>query len=189
MIKSLITNYVKDQIKSKAIESIGLSPEMFDSVAWNAIDSLIMWVANNTKTDEGKKWFLNAIKNDHDGSMLDDVNALIKQEEPGSKILDHILWSNKGTLETKVAESTWVAPEKAESLFNTIALIFMQMMGKQANSGWLDLENIASLFQTEKKEVASSGSNPLLTMFLDKDGDGDVDASDLMGMAAKMMKG
>lgn len=188
MFKSLITNYVKDQIKAKAVETMWISAETFDSIAWDAIDSMIMWVAKNTETEEWKTGFVEALSKDHDWSLLDDAMGLINQEEPGSKILDHILWGSKTALETKVAESTWVTPEKASSLFNTIALTFMQMMGKQANTWGLDLDNIASLFQTEKKEVASN-SNPLLNMFLDKDGDGDVDASDLMGMAAKMMKG
>jgi len=187
MFKSLISWYIKDQIKQKAVDSLGIDASTFDSVAGDALDSIIMWVAKNTETEEGKAWFVEALKKDHDGSMLDDVMWLINQEDKGSNILDHILGSKKSEIEAKVAESSGVDTEKATSMFNTIALIFMQMMWKQANGGSLDLESIAGLLQQEKKEVATNSTNPMIAMFLDTDGDGDVDGSDLMWMASKLL--
>ncbi len=185
MLKELAQDFIMKQVANQVEKTTWIDSKLIEKVADEWLWSMIFGLAKNVGTPEGAQWLMWALNKDHDGSILDNVWALLsddKQKE-GNKILDHILWNKKDVIETQIGKDTWLDIGQVSSILKTIAPILLWFLGKKAKSDGFWLDDIVGLLSKEKEQVAEKST--WLWIFgaiLDQDGDGDFDMIDAFKM-------
>ena len=149
----------------------------------------------NSYSKEGAENLMGAIKNKHDGSLLDNLSGLFEGgvensvTKDGNKILSHILGSKKQGVEKVIGEKTGLNANAIGDILKTSAPILMNILGEKAKEKNINSSNditglIGSLLGgNEAKEEQS-----FLEKVLDADGDGSI-IDDVAGLLLKSSKG
>ncbi len=185
MLKELAQDFIMKQVSNKIAETTWLDPKIIDNVTDEWLSSLIMWLANNTKTASWAEWLMSALTKDHDGSLLDNVSDLFWEAKgvEGNKILDHILWSKKESVEAQIWKDTWLDISQVANILKMAAPILLSFLGKQTKSEWFWLDDLVWFLGQEKEEVKQNSTwAGILWSLLDQDWDWDFDAMDALKM-------
>lgn len=178
----LLQSQLSDGLIDQLSKQIGAPQQQTRTAADSILSSLIGGLAKNTQQPGGADALANALDNDHDGSMLDNLNDLIggKAQEinpraaNGAGILKHILGGKQGNIMDMVSQISGLNQGKTGNLMAILAPIVMGMLGKQKRQSGMDAGGIASILagalgqQQQRGGMASS----LIKGILDRDGDG-----------------
>jgi hypothetical protein len=152
-------------------------------------------LARNSSTPEGASALQNAVAKDHDGSLLDNLGALLGKKEvidDGAGILKHILGNKQGNVEQYLSKNSGLDSAAIAKILKMAAPIVMGYLGKKSNAGSNtgiigDLLNSYLNTQTKK----SRKSQGMINQILDRDGDGNImdDIGELgISFLGKMLK-
>jgi hypothetical protein len=135
-------------------------------------------LANNTRRPGGAEALNNALTEDHDGGILDEIGGFLddfKQGE-GDGILGHVLGDKRGAVEQKLSSNTGLDIGSIADLLTMVAPMVLGLLGKTQRQSGLDAEGLAGLLQTERSRALQSApqSANILSQLLYADGDGDV---------------
>ena len=177
-------------------EKLGVSPEQAEKAAHGALPSLMTELASQSKAakDNNDHGFLSLLDQNKDGSVMDDIMALVAKGGPNSGdvtgLVSSILGGKSDKVVTELSKSSGINPAQAGGLLSMIAPLIMQTLSKTKTEGGLDLAGMSSLLDTQKgkaqEKAKESGMGGLLDM-LDADKDGSV-IDDAMGLLGKLMK-
>lgn len=186
----MFTNLIKDLIEKKAKQAIqdkiGISPDILSKIDTDMIGSLIGWLTKNAKSGDAEN-IVTALEKDHDGGLLDnmgDIMDLVKNPSSWG-ILKHILWDKQATIESYIAKKYNLNPTMVSSAMKVIAPLVMAQLWKVQKDSQMNGSQLTDFLKWEETALLkdpSNNTNPMIA-FLDKDGDGDVDAADLMAHA------
>ncbi len=176
----------------------GADRQQTQKAAQGAMSTLVSALAKNAANPEKASGLANALDNDHDGGILDNITDLIggnvapqhSRAANGSGILKHLLGEQQSGAFDMISKMSGLDSGKAGNLMATLAPIVMGMLGRQKKQQGLDIGGIAGLLSNTVNQQRSSG-NPMLDManrFLDKDGDGSA-LDDVAGMVGKGLLG
>ena len=99
----------------------------------------------------------------------------------GAAILGHVLGSRQPRVEQGVAQAAGINAGQAAQLMAMLAPMVMAALGKMTRSDGLDADGLASALGQQTREVGvAAGQGGVLASLLDADGDGKVDAADLL---------
>lgn len=145
-----------------------------------AIPLLLAGMLKNATTTKGAKDLTDALKEDHDGSILDDVSKLGKAEEiDGQKILKHVFGDQLPTASKAVEIANDLDRQQVQQLLTIAAPLLMGYLGKKVQEDHLSADTIQdALKPTDEKQQSALSS--IVTKLLDKDGDGQI-VDDLLG--------
>ena len=181
-----LLDLVKGQLGQAAMQQIakqiGGSPQQVNTATDGVLSTLMSALAKNTKSQEGASSLLNALDNDHDGGVLDNLQDLIggntaginPRAANGAGILKHLLGNNQSSAVDMISKMSGLGGSQAGSLMTMLAPVLMGALGKQKKQQNLDIGGLANLLNGQTHQRRSSG-NPLFDMankFLDADGDG-----------------
>lgn len=145
----------------------------------------------NAATPDGAAALDQALERDHDGSVLDNLGAILggARNADGAGILRHAFGNRQGAVEQAVSRESGLDAAQVSKLLAMVAPLVMGQLGKQRRSGGLDAGGIGALLQRESSAVGG-GSAALggLASLLDRDGDGSI-ADDLGGIAKGILGG
>jgi hypothetical protein len=177
---------------SQISQAIGEDESTTANAIQAALPMLIGGLARNTQSEEGASSLLNALNNDHDGSVLDNLGGLIASVAggggagAGAGILGHIFGGQQPHVEQGVSAASGMDMSKVGPLLMMLAPIVMGALGRaNQQQGGLDTSSLAGLLGGAHSQM-SSGS-PLLGMLgnlLDRNHDGSA-VDDLIGMAGQ----
>lgn len=194
-----ILGAILSQIDDRSLEVISsqanVPPDKAKNALASAIPILMNALARNSSTPDGASALQNAIARDHNGSLLDNLGALLgKQEvvEDGAGILKHILGDRRQNVEQYISKDAGMNSAAVGRILEMAAPIVMGFLGKKsaggANTSVIgDLLN--SYLNVEKKQ--SPQSQGVINQILDRDNDGNVmdDIAELgMSFLGRMMK-
>ena len=110
MIKDLVKDMVMKQVANQIEKKTGINSDIIEKVTDEGLGSLIFGLAKNNEKPEATKGFFDAITEDHDGSILDNIDSLFGEDKQteGNKILDHILGNKKESIETQIGKDTGI---------------------------------------------------------------------------------
>jgi len=177
-------------------QQIGADPELTSQAIQVALPVLIGGLANNASSPEGAGALDAALARDHDGSLLDDLGALLgdgatsDRARDGIGILTHILGGRQETVEGGLERATGLDRSQVMRLLALLAPIVMAYLGRRKRERNLDANGVGDELQNERARLDehSSGIGGMLGQLLDKDGDGSV-ADDLFRMAPGVLGG
>lgn len=178
LLQSQLSEGLIDQLSKQ----IGAPKQQTRTAADSILSSMISGLAKNAQQPGGADALANALDNDHDGSLLDNLNDLIggntnkinPRAANGEGILNHVLGGKKGNVMDMVSQISGLGQGKSGNLMAMLAPIVMGMLGKQKKQSGMDAGGIASILagalgqQQQRGGMASS----LIKGILDRDGDG-----------------
>jgi len=168
------------------------SPQQTQSALASAIPILMNALAKNSSTREGKAALQNAVRKDHDGSLLDNLGDFLSNPESanGAGILRHVLGDKRQNVEKYISKDAGLSGESASKILEIAAPMVMGLLGKKSSGSGSAISGLLnSYLKTEKKQATQSHS--VISQLLDRDNDGNVmdDVSELgMSFLGKFLK-
>ncbi len=196
----LLQGQLSDGLINQLSSQIGANPQQTATAAQGIMTTLLSGLAKNASTPEGAASLANALDNDHDGSVINNLMGLFSggaQAQPsqaralnGAGILSHILGDRQSGAIDMISKMSGLDSSKTGSLMTMLAPMIMGMLGRQKQQQGLNVSSLANLLTGAVTQQNKSG-NPLMDManrFLDKDGDGSA-LNDIAGMVGKGLLG
>ncbi len=190
-----LTKGLMDQLAggglAKIGSAVGIDEESAGSALSAAMPLLIGALANNASKPKGASSLLDALQQDHDGSILGDLGGLLQDpaagEGPG--ILGHALGAMQPAVEQGLAEKTGLSAEQIGKILMIAAPLVMGMLGKTQREDGLDAGGLSSFLGSAAQADAEAAPDILgiLNSALDADKDGSA-VDEVMGFLGKMFK-
>jgi hypothetical protein len=143
-----------------------------------ALPLLIGALARNSSNPEGADALANALSNDHDGSILDNLAGFLGNASAGSGdgILRHVLGDRRSAVESGISQTSGLDASSVSQLLTMLAPIVMGALGRTQRQQGLDAGNVAALLGNEHQQIQESASPVLgmLSQLLDTNNDGSV---------------
>ncbi|HJR17727.1 MAG TPA: DUF937 domain-containing protein [Gemmatimonadales bacterium] len=186
---------LQQRLGSDAVNQISRRLGADPGTTSNAIDAalplLISALARNTSDGEQAKSLANAVSQDHDGSVLNDVPGFVSRasEKPGQGILSHVLGGRQQTVQNGLSQVTGLEAGKTGTLLTLLAPLVMGALGRAKNENGLDAGGLSTLLTGEQEHLkqAAPGIMGGLSRFLDQDNDGSI-MDDVGGMLSKAFR-
>lgn len=190
-MNSIIKNLLTKGIVDKLSNSLGTNSEQTKSAMEGLLPAILGGLAKNTAKKEGAD-LLGKVLKDHDGSILDNIDGFLGDVKSGKgdKILNHVLGEKTSEIGKMIAEKSGLEEGMTGKLMEMLAPMVMGAVGKETKEKGLGSDMLSSLLKGSMKDVLKEGKIDYMsvaTMFLDKDGDGDI-KDDLMDMGKKYLK-
>jgi hypothetical protein len=170
-------------------QKIGADPGTTGNAIDAALPLLLSAVARNASNSDQAHSLDQAVAQDHDGSVLDDVPGYLNQAQsgPGAGILRHVLGGKQQTVQNGLSQATGLDAGKAGQLLMMLAPLVMGALGKAKREKQLDSNGLSTLLTGENERLKDSAPGVMgaLSRFLDQDNDGSVmdDVGGLLGKA------
>jgi len=195
-----IMNIVMSQLQNGGIQDIagklGIAPEQAQQAVNGALPSLLGGLANQAQAanNAGDNGFMSMLDQNNDGSVMDDIMALVAKGGPNSGdvtgLVSSLLGGKTDSVVNGLSQSAGINPAQAGGLMSMIAPMVMNALSQSKGQGGLDLAGIAGMLGGQKQQAQqhaeANGMGGLLGM-LDMNGDGSV-MDDAMGLLGKFMK-
>lgn len=190
-----ITQIIMQQLAGGASRTIAQRLGVSESTANNAVQVavplLLTALARNASAPQGAESLHQAINNDHDGSILDNLMGYLgnPQSANGSGILSHVFGGQRPAIENNLAQATGMDQGSAGSLLETLAPVVMGAVGQAQQQNGLDPSGLSNLLQSQEQQAAatSPGVMSMLNSMLDQNKDGS-SMDDLQRMAGNFFK-
>jgi hypothetical protein len=174
-------------------QALGASPDSTQSAVTAALPILVGAMGQNAQQPGGAASLLSALSGHGGGDMLSSLGGLLGQQshsDTGNGILGHLLGGQRNQVETAVAQSSGLDASKVAALLPMLAPVVMNMLAKKTSQDGLDAGGLASMLGQDHARVQQQAPN-LLTMLLDKNGDGNITGEAMqmgMGLLGKLFK-
>ena len=188
-----LLDMLQQRLGSDAVNQISNRIGADPGITGNAIDAalplLISALARNAGNPNQAQSLANAVSDDHDGSVLDDVPGYVGRasEKPGAGILRHVLGGRQQAVQHGLSQATGLEAGKAGTLLTMLAPLVMGAVGRAKRENGLDAGGISTLLTGEQEHLKQSAPGVMgaLSRFLDQDNDGSVmdDVGGLLGKA------
>ena len=168
---------------------IGADEQATSSVLTAAMPLLVSALANNTSQPSGAQSLHQALVEDHDGSILNNLPSFLgnPQSANGAGILEHVLGGQQSVVTQGLSEGSGLNSDQVRMLLQIVAPLILGALGKQQQQQGFDSSDL-SIFLGGQKEMDQQ-SNPdlmsLLNNLLDMDRDGSA-LDDIFGMLGKL---
>ena len=177
---------------SKIGQQIGADEQTTGSALSAALPLLLSALANNASKPEGAQALHQALANDHDGSIMNNVSGFLDnpQAANGAGILGHVLGGKEPVVRQGLAQGTGLDTNQIGQLLQIAAPLVMGMIGQQQQQKNLDPNGLSAFLGGQQQ--AAQQSNPdvmgVLNTLLDSNRDGSA-VDDVLGMVGKLFGG
>jgi hypothetical protein len=156
-----------------------------------AVPLILSALARNASQPGGAESLHEAINNDHDGSIFDNLMGYLEnpQSANGAGILGHVFGGQRPAIENNLAQATGMDPNAAGGLLETVAPMVMGAVGQAQQQEGLDASGLSNLLATQQQQAQSNAPDVMgmLGSMLDQNKDGSA-MDDLQSMAARFFK-
>lgn len=192
-ITELLNSSIGHSIVKNVASKLGMNTNEASSAVKTSLPTILAGMTRNSQSKEGAESLNKAIETKHDGSLLDNLSAVLQGDNEdlqrdGDGILKHVFGNKREVIEQNISKKTGVSNDKISSLLSTLAPIVMAYLSKekqQSNARTDDLNSLLSnLIGGSQQSRFGGGVMDMIAGVLDKDGDGDV-MDDLLNMFGK----
>ena len=202
-----LTDDLFSQLRGQPLERVGnqlgLSPSDTAGAVSAALPLLLGALGRNTSQPQGAEQLFGALQRDHTGLDLGNVlGSVLGGGGQGSEILGHIFGARQQGAAQGLGSATGLGSDRAGMLLKILAPIVMAYLSrrvfaqKQASPAATTTaepspQELGEVLGNEERRIAQQGgvNGGLLGAVLDRDGDGDTDFSDLVGLAGSVLGG
>jgi len=198
-----LTNDLLGQLQGQPLADIssqlGLSPSQTEGAVSAALPLLMGALGRNASQPQGAEALFGALQRDHSGLDIGSVlGSVLGGGGQGGSILGHVLGGRQDTAAQGLGAATGLGQNQASSLLQMLAPLVMAYLAKRmfaGNGGGTGLaaspQQLGDVLGQERQSIAQQGGigGSLMGAVLDRDGDGDTDLSDLIGLAGSFLGG
>ena len=168
---------------SQVSQRIGADQGQIQQAIGAALPVLLGALARNTSRPAGATALHQALSEDHDGSILDNLSGALNQGDltDGNAILGHVLGDRRNVVESGVGKVSGLGGQQVTQLLAMLAPVVMGALGKMQRQQSLDPSGLATALAGENKGLEQT--SPILgklTALLDADNDGQI-MDDVLG--------
>lgn len=188
IIEALVSQLAGDAI-DQISNQVGVEKSQAERAVGMALPILLGALNRNTNSGAGSEALTQALRRDHDGSILEDLpQALRKQETAadGAAILEHVLGDKRAGFISSVSRATGLEPDQVSQLFALLAPVVLGALGQIQRKQNLDPQGVSNLLEKERSTVQATSSG--LVQLLDMDSDGDV-SEEVVTLGANLLGG
>ena len=173
---------IMGQLGGDMLGSIGKQTGVSSSALQSAIPAVVTLLtsalANNASKKQGARSLTGALKNDHDGSILNDLPNYINNYKDGSGagILKHALGDQQNTVKKGLSKSTGIDKKAIGNLLIMLAPVIMGVVGNVLQKKKLNSTGVSKYLGKEQKKIQKQApqSSSFLSGLLDSNQDGQV---------------
>jgi hypothetical protein len=190
-ISDMVTQQVAGAAAGQLAQRFGISESTARSAIGLAVPLILAALARNAAQPQGAQDLHQAVTQDHDGSILDNLMGYLgnPQSENGAGILRHALGEQRPTVENNLAQATGLDPNSAGSVLEMVAPLIMGAIGRQQQQNGLDPQGLSQYLGEQQQQVQTADPSLMGTLnsMLDSNRDGSV-ADDLTRIAGNFFK-
>ena len=187
-------------------QQLGIGPTQLAGAVSAALPLLIGALGRNAAQPQGASELFGALQRDHRDLDLDQVAAQAPDANAdSSQMLGHIFGQRQPRAEQSLGQATGLGPGKAQMLMRWLAPIVLAYLAKrmfEQRQGGAPVEQagagdaatgsgpqvLGDILGEEKRRIGQQGGlGGVLSGVLDRDRDGDVDISDLIGLGGSVL--
>lgn len=190
LITQMITQKVGGAAAGMLAQRLGISESTAQTAVQLAVPVIVAALARNASQPQGAQDLHQAVANDHDGSILDQLTSYIgnPQAANGSGILSHVLGGERPAVENNLAQATGMDQNSAGNLLEMVAPLVMGAVGREQQQNGLDPNGLSQfLAQQQQAQPADPGLMGSISSMLDSNRDGSV-TDDLSRIAGNFFK-
>lgn len=186
-ITQMITQQVAGFAARAIAQRLGISEATAQRAVQIAVPLIVAALARNAARPEGAEQLHQAVANDHDGSIFDNLSSYLgnPQTANGAGILGHVFGEQQGTIQNTVAQAAGLDQNAAGSLLEMVAPLVMGAVGQTQRQNDLDPGGLSDFLGTQQQQTEASapGLSGALNSMLDSNHDGSVtdDVGRLLG--------
>ncbi|MEM8908750.1 MAG: DUF937 domain-containing protein, partial [Bacteroidota bacterium] len=159
------------------------------------LSTLMSAMAKNASTPDGASALANALDNDHDGSVIDNLTDLLggatqpqnTRATNGTGILKHVLGGKQSGAIDMISKMSGLSSGNTGNLMTMLAPMVMGMLGKEKRNQGLDGGGIADFLTSSVQSATNQRQEmSIVGKFLDQDGDGSM-LDDIAGMGMNLL--
>lgn len=190
-LTQMITQQIAGGAAGKMAQRLGISETTARTAVNLAVPLILAALARNAARPEGAQNLHQAVAEDHDGSILDNLTGYLgnPETENGAGILRHALGGQRPVVESNLAQAAGIDPNSAGSLLEMMAPLVMGAIGRQQQANGLDPQGLSQYLgeQQQQVEATDPGLMGTLNSMLDSNRDGKV-SDDLARIAGNFFK-
>ena len=191
IISDMITQRISGAVAGQLSQRLGVSESTAQTAVQLAVPVILAALARNASKPQGAQELHNAVSNDHDGSILDQLSSYLgnPQAANGAGILGHVLGGQRPVVENNLAQATGLDPNSAGSLLEMVAPMVMGAVGREQQQNGLDPNGLSEFLVQQQQAEAQAHPDLMgtLSSMLDSNRDGSV-TDDLSRMAGGFFK-
>lgn len=185
-------------------QQLGVEPSQANAAIGAALPLLMGALGRNASQPQGAQALFGALQKDHAGLDIGSVlGAVLGGGGQGQQILGHVLGDREPRAEQALGQATGLGGDKASMLLRWLAPIVMAYLAKRmfenrqagataSGNGDATPQVLGQILGQEQQQIGQQSGGlggGVLGAVLDKDGDGDVDLSDLMKVGQSILGG
>ena len=186
-----ITQIITQQLGGSAARTIaqrfGISETTANTAIQIGVPLILAALARNASKPQEAENLHQAIANDHDGSIFDNLMGYLgnPQSANGAAILGHVFGGQQPAIENNLAQATGMDQSSAAGLLETLAPLVMGSLGKAQQENGLDASGLSNFLNVQQQEGQATAPDAMsvLSSMLDQNKDGS-SLDDLQRMAA-----
>ncbi len=191
-----VTQQLLQQLSGEGLslisQNIGADNKTTKSALSAALPLLMSALANNASKPEGAQALHQALTQDHDGSILNDVSGFLNnpQAANGAGILGHILGGQQPVVTQGLAQGTGLNGDQVGQLLQIAAPLVMGMLGQHQQQNGLKPNGLSSFLGSQQQQVQQSNPDLMGTLntLLDTNQDGSA-MDEVAGLMGKLLGG
>ena len=186
-----ITQMITQQLAGSAVRSLssrlGLSEGTTQQAVQIAVPLIIAALARNAAQPEGARDLHQAVNNDHDGSIFDNLMGYLgnPQVANGSGILGHVFGQQQDAVQNNLAQATGLDQNAAGNILQVVAPLVMGAIGQTQRQNDLDAGGLSQFLNAQQQQTEEAAPDLMgaLNTMLDSNHDGSVtdDVGRLLG--------
>jgi hypothetical protein len=179
-------------------QQVGAEPSAVNSAIAAALPAILGSLANNASTPSGAENLDNALTNDHDGSLLDNLGSLggmiFDQQTPTPRqadaggILGHILGTDQGPVAQEASNKSGLPVGQVAQILMMLAPIVMAYLGRQKQEQGVGADGLGGLIGGLLGGQSGNSVTDIASSVLDRDHDGS-SLDDIASMAFNYVTG
>ena len=190
-LTQIITQQLSGNASRAIAQRLGISETTANTAVQVAVPLILAALARNANQPQGAQDLHQAINNDHDGSIFDNLMGYVSnpQSANGAGILGHVFGGQQPSIENNLAQATGMDQGSAGSLLETLAPLVMGAVGRTQQQEGLDPSGLSNLLngQQQQAQTNAPGAMSILNSILDQNQDGSA-IDDLKRMAGGFFK-
>ena len=171
---------------------IGSEPDQVHAAVQAALPILLGALARNAQDPDGAVALHDAIEQDHSKLDIADVLGSVSAGGgDGEAILRHVLGSRQSAAAEGVSQFAGIGRGQALQLLKMLAPLVLSYLARRSRGGGMNPQGLGALLGQQSQQLESQGGvgGRLMNAVLDRDGDGDVDFTDILGAAGSLGRG
>ena len=199
MNQPLLTEELLAQLQGAPLQQLsrqlGTDPDQTGNAVAAALPLLLGALGRNSAQPQGAQALYGALQRDHGGGMyLGSVLGAVlgggtSRQTDGAAILGHVLGGAQPRAAQGLGQATGLGSGQAMQLLAMLAPIVMSFLANRSARQGLDAGGLGELLGQERTQVRQRAGGGALDALLDQDGDGDVDAGDLLNLGMGLFGG